>query len=113
MPYAADHLKRAIADLKAQRKELDRKIQKLTTDKLTTDKSRFAHVERLRGVQGIGPVTAAAAACCLQSRSLQSRCLQSRAFGHSDQFVAYIGLDVGTIQSGKRKGDRGLTHQAD
>ena len=108
MPYAADHLKRAIADLKAQRKELDRKIQKLTTDKLTTDKlttdkSRFAHVERLRGVQGIGPVTAAAAACCLQSR----------AFGHSDQFVAYIGLDVGTIQSGKRKGDRGLTHQAD
>ena len=103
MHYAADHLKRAIADLKAQRKELDRKIQKLTTDKLTTDKSRFAHVERLRGVQGIGPVTAAAAACCLQSR----------AFGHSDQFVAYIGLDVGTIQSGKRKGDRGLTHQAD
>jgi len=95
LPYAADHLKRAIADLKAQRKELDRKIQKLTTDKLTTDKlttdkSRFAHVERLRGVQGIGPVTAAAAACCLQSRCLQSRCLQSRAFGHSDQFVAYI-----------------------
>lgn len=98
LPYAAEHLKRAVADLKRQRKELDHKIQTLTADQ-----KRFPHVQRLRGVQGIGPVTAAAAACCLQSRS----------FGHSDQFVAYIGLDVGIVQSGKRQGDRGLTHQGD
>jgi hypothetical protein len=51
----------------------------------------------------IGPVTAAA---------LASR-LCSRAFCHADQFVAYIGLDIRVIQSGRKRGQRGLTKQGD
>ena len=39
--------------------------------------------------------------------------LQSRHFPHPDAFVAYCGLDVKVIQSGQRKGQRGLTKQGD
>lgn len=94
LPYAAAALQEAVQTLSAQQKKLDEQMARLTADK-----SAFPHVERLQAVEGIGPVTAAAVASCLQARQ----------FTHSDQFVAFIGLDMGTLQSGKRKGDRGLT----
>ena len=52
---------------------------------------------------GFGKVTAA---------TLASR-LAGHTFGHSDQFVAYCGLDVGVRQSGKKNGQTGLTRQGD
>jgi transposase len=63
----------------------------------------FEAVLRLREVPGIGLVTAAAAASRLKEKQ----------FGHPDQFVAYIGLDVRTQQSGKRAGELGLSKEGD
>jgi transposase len=98
LPYAAGPLKEAVSALAQQRKELDRQIARLTQDG-----GEFAGAAKLRQVDGIGPVTAAAVASRLVSRH----------FPRADQFVAYIGLDIGVIQSGKRKGERGLTKQGD
>lgn len=98
LPYAASALAEAIGSLKAQRQKLDEQIASLTADK-----TAYPHVERLQAVEGIGPVTAAAVASCLMAR----------AFTHSDQFVAFVGLDIATLQSGRRKGTRGLTRQGD
>jgi transposase len=98
LPHAAQPLREAVADLEAKREQLDRQIAQLTADR-----EQFPAVAELRRVPGIGPVTAAAAVSRLQSRQ----------FTHPDQFVAYIGLDVGIIESGKRKGERGLTKQGD
>lgn len=98
LPHAAEALAPAIRALRAQRDELDRRIAALIADT-----KRFPMVAELDRVPGIGPVIAAAAA---------SR-LQAKAFAHPDAFVAYIGLDVQAVQSGKRKGQRGLTKQGD
>ena len=98
LPYAASALSEAIAALKRERDKLDQKI-----GSLTADTSKHPHVKRLKAVPGIGPVTAAAL----------SSCLMARQFTHSDQLVAFLGLDIGVVQSGKRKGERGLTKQGD
>jgi transposase len=98
LPHAAGPLKEAIDALIVQRKELDRQIATLTRDR-----SEFAAAAKLRAVDGIGPVTAAAAASRLVSRQ----------FPRADHFVAYIGLDVGVVRSGQHKGERGLTKQGD
>ena len=58
---------------------------------------------RLQQVPGIGPVTAARVAARLAASE----------FTHSDQFVAFIGLDIRVRQSGQRKGHQGLTKQGD
>ncbi len=81
-----------------QRTALDQQIAELTK---TT--ASLAVVSELQKVPGIGPVTAA---------TLASR-LSSRHFTHSDQFVAYCGLDVAIRQSGKKYGQLGLTKQGD
>lgn len=97
LPHAAELLKQTVADLKSRQKELDRQIEQ------ETKRAEFAAVARLLRVHGIGPVTAAAAVSRLQSKQ----------FGHPDQFVAYIGFDIGVIQSGKRVGQLGLTKEGD
>jgi transposase len=97
LPHAAPLLQEAVADLQRRQKELDRQIEQ------QTQQAEFAAVARLLRVPGIGPVTAAAAVSRLRSKQ----------FGHPDQFVAYMGLDIGIIQSGKRKGERGLTKEGD
>lgn len=98
LPYAESTLKEAVLSLKVRLEELDKKIEAIGQE------PDFAKdTQRLDDVPGIGPVTAAA---------LLSR-LKGRSFLHSDQFVAYIGLDVGVRQSGKMKGERGLTKQGD
>jgi transposase len=103
LPYAQEMLRAAIQSLREQRDRLDKKIEQLPRGKEGTDSSLAAAAQVLCKVPGIGPVTAAA---------LASR-LCSRAFCHSDQFVAYIGLDIRVIQSGRKKGQRGLTKQGD
>jgi transposase len=97
LPHAAALLQAAVADLQRRQEELDRQIAQ------QTQQAEFAAVARLVRVPGIGPVTAAAAV---------SR-LQHKAFRHPDQFVAYLGLDIRVLESGTRKGQRGLTKEGD
>jgi len=96
LPHAAEPLRQAVADLEKQRAALDTQIATATT-------GAFPEVKELQAVPGIGPVTAAAVVSRLKAKS----------FTHPDQFVAYLGLDVVIIQSGKRAGQRGLSKQGD
>lgn len=98
LPHAAAVLSQAVADLEARQEELDRQIAPLSEDK-----QKFPTAATLRQVPGIGPVIAAAVAARLTSHD----------FARADQFVAYVGLDVGVVRSGKRVGERGLTKEGD
>lgn len=98
LPRAAAPLRAALASLEKQRNALDRQI-----GSLTATAPELAVVCDLLKVPGIGPVTAATVASRLTSHH----------FAHSDQFVAYCGLDVAVRQSGKRHGESGLTKQGD
>jgi transposase len=98
LPHAAQALTCAIAELNAQVKEMDRQIAALTAGA-----PEMQAAQSLAKVPGIGKVTAAA---------LASR-LSGNRFSHPDKLVAYLGLDVGVQQSGKRRGERGLTKQGD
>ena len=96
LPAAAAVLEPARTALHAQIAAVDQQIRTQTAD--TT---QFPAVSELDRVPGIGPVTAAAVAACLQAK----------AFAHPDAFVAYIGLDIRVRESGKRKGQGTLTKQ--
>lgn len=98
LPHAKQALMKAIVTLRAQVKEIDRQIAILTAQA-----PEMQSAQALAKVPGIGKVTAAA---------LASRLSGSR-FSHPDKLVAYLGLDVGVAQSGKRRGERGLTKQGD
>jgi transposase len=98
LSHAAPALEPVIAALQAQKSEIDRQIAELTASQ-----QEFSIAAELEKVPGFGKVTAA---------TLASR-LAGHTFGHSDQFVAYCGLDVGVRQSGKKNGQTGLTKQGD
>jgi transposase len=98
LPHAATRLQESVASLDAQLKQLDREIEQVVQAH-----AEFEPVARVRQVPGIGPVTAAAAVCVLQQKQ----------FTHPDQFVAYIGLDVKVLRSGKRQGQLGLSKEGD
>lgn len=98
LPVAREALLVAVEHLTAQIKVVDKEIASCIAAE-----PRLAVVKELLKVPGIGPVTASAIASRLAGKS----------FSHPDKFVAYIGLDVSVHQSGKRKGERGLTHQGD
>lgn len=99
LPYAREALEPVVAELHAQRDEIDRQI--------TAVRRRCPDLadvtRRLMAVPGIGPVTAYALAACLSTR----------VFSHPDQFVAFIGLDVQVRDSGRRQGTRRLSKQGD
>lgn len=97
LPRAAATLQPAVLALQEQIKEADRKIARLT------NAPELTAVKELQKVPGIGPVIAA---------TLVSR-LSARSFSHSDQFVAYCGLDVRVRQSGRRSGQLGLSKQGE
>ena len=97
LPHAKEPLQKALAELKTQINVLDAQIAALT------QQPEMAAAARLRQVHGIGPVTAAA---------LASR-LAGKQFSHPDKLVAYVGLDIGVQQSGRKRGERGLTKQGD
>jgi len=94
LPYAAAHLAAAITALQHEQAAIDRELATMTQEQEA--------VARLQTIPGIGPVTAAAAVC-----------LTSKEFGHPDQFVAYVGLDVRVRESGQQRGQRTLSHQGD
>ncbi len=98
LPHAAPALVPVVASLQAQKNEVDRQIAALTATE-----QEFSIAAELEKVPGIGKVTAA---------TLASR-LTGHTFGHSDQFVAPCGLDIGVRQSGKKNGQTGLTKQGD
>ena len=98
LPHAAGPLQQALEALAQQQAELERQIAKRTKSE-----PALARVAELDRVHGIGLITATTAA---------SR-LSARGFARVEQWVAYIGLDVGIRESGKRKGERGLTKQGD
>jgi len=54
-------------------------------------------------IPGFGEVTAPALAACLLDKQ----------FTHPDQFVAYVGLDIRVSQSGRRRGQFGLSKHGD
>jgi transposase len=97
LPRAAAALAPAVAALQTQLKAVDGQLASLT------QQPALAVVQKLQQVPGIGPVTAT---------TLVSR-LQGRAFNHSDQFVAYSGLDVRVRQSGQQRGELGLSKQGE
>lgn len=99
LPLAADALTPAIEALTAQLAALDRRLAEATE----AAPELAPAVAILDGVPGIGPVTAAALAACLVSKQ----------FTHPDQFVAYVGLDIRVQQSGRRRGELGLSKQGD
>lgn len=98
LPHAGEALGYAVAEIRSQVKALDAQIAALTAQ---APEMRAASA--LAKVPGVGKVTAAA---------LASR-LSGGRFPHPDKLVAYIGLDVGVQQSGRKKGERGLTKQGD
>lgn len=101
LPKAKEALLPAITAIKEQIKHLDKQIKSLSVD--PQGHPEFAATKQILQVTGIGPVTAAA---------MVSR-LTAKQFAHPDQLVAYIGLDIGVRQSGKRIGHTGLTKQGD
>jgi transposase len=98
LPQAAPFLAEAIADLKQRLRALDHEIARQSGQV-----PGLQAAQELVKVPGIGPVTAVAVTVRLAAKQ----------FSHPDQFVAYLGLDVGIAESGKHKGQRGLTHQGD
>jgi transposase len=97
LPYAAAALKAAVTALAEQQEALDKQIE------TATQAVAKKQLKRLREVHGIGSVTAS---------TIVAR-MQGRRFARVDQWVAFIGFDVGIVESGKRKGQRGLTKQGD
>jgi transposase len=98
MPSVADHLQAILGNLQEQLKSIDQEIARLVQESAT-----FEAAKRLDAIPGFGPVTAVA---------MTSR-LNSKSFSHPDEWVAYLGLDVGVNDSGKHKGQLGLSKQGD
>ena len=94
LPAAATLLAPAIAALRAQLGVLDRELAAAARSE-----PDLAPAAALRAVPGIGPVTAAALTACLVEKR----------FARADQFVAYVGLDLRVHQSGRRRGQFGLS----
>jgi transposase len=92
---AADVAANMLASSKAQLTELDNRIQEAL--------KKLSPAKRLIKVPGFGPVVTA---------SLVSRLLSIQ-FKSSDSFVAYVGLDLRVIESGKLRGRRRLSHNGD
>jgi len=98
LDLAGNNIDKILNELKAQLKALDAQILSLVKSN-----SRFEPALRMLDVPGIGPVTAAAACSRLTHKQ----------FEYPDQFVAYIGLALKVIDSGKRAGRRRLEKRGD
>jgi transposase len=95
LPLGKELLAPVITATKTQIQKLDRQIE--------AARKEFPLMARLQQVPGIGPVTAAQVAARLATHD----------FGHPDQFVSYLGLDIRVRQSGQRKGHQGLSKQGE
>jgi transposase len=101
LPLAAELLAPACAQLQQQLQAIDAQLNDLAA--APEHAAELGAAQRLDAVPGIGTVTAAAVNACLQ------RCV----FSHSDQFVAYVGLDITVRDSGKKKGKREVSQRGD
>ena len=101
LKLAAAALEPACQALQAQIQSIDAELAALVQD--PTHAEEVGAAPRLDAVPGVGPVTATAASACLQTRH----------FGHPDQFIAYLGLDVTVRESGQRKGKKQISSQGD
>jgi transposase len=99
LPLAAEALTPAIEALAEQLAAIDRRLARATR----AAPALAPTVAALDAIPGFGPVAAAAVAACLVDKQ----------FTHPDQFVAYVGLDVRTQQSGRRVGKPRLSKQGD
>ena len=95
LPHARAALEPVISELHARRDAIDEQINEIRTN--CPDLADLTR--RLKAVPGIGDVTANALAACLSSRD----------FRHSDQFVAFTGLDIQVHDSGRRQGKRRIS----
>jgi transposase len=130
LPLAADVLTPAITALEQQLAELDRRMKRAlgsatepaprralpaaaaptgaAPDPPAAPAAPQGHslatgAAALMAIPGIGEVTAPALAACLLDKQ----------FTDPDQFVAYVGLDIRVQQSGRRKGQFGLSKYGD
>jgi transposase len=132
LPLAADVLTPAITALEQQIAELDRQMKRAlgsatepgrqralpaaaaaastvaapdtpTAQAAPQAHSRSTAAAALMAIPGSGEVTAPALAACLIDKQ----------FTHPDQFVAYVGLDIRVHQSGRRRGEFGLSKHGD
>lgn len=92
---SADGLRRRMSQLIGR---LEQRMQRLARELGWTD-----DLARLRSAPGVGPLTALA--MCAAYHSGQ--------FPHRDPFIAFLGLDVRTKDSGKHKGKRKLTKKGE
>lgn len=95
LPEARAELLAAASSVAQHLRALDLELQRLARQE--------PHIQRLMQLPGVGPVTAA---------TLVVR-LTSVPFATSDQFVAYIGLDLRVRDSGRHRGQRKLTKHGD
>ena len=95
LPEAREQLLAAAGAVAQHLRELDRELERLARQE--------PQIKRLMQLPGVGPVTAA---------TLVVR-LTSVPFAASDQFVAYVGLDLRVRDSGQHRGRRKLSKHGD
>lgn len=95
-------LKRSLKALLRRLNHLDALIQKRLV-KALKDHGWLAERNRLKAIEGIGPLTAAALVMAFNRGNFQ----------HSDAFIAFLGLDVRVRDSGQSRGKRKLTKKGD
>jgi transposase len=98
LPRVTETLMESVALLEKQKGKIDKQI----AEERHSD-PRFDVMRLLETVPGVGPVTSATVASCLIARG----------FTNPDQFVAFIGLDPSTRQSGQKDGKGRLTKKGD
>jgi transposase len=98
LPLAAEALTPAIEGLERELAALNDRLQEAAKAE-----ELAAAVATLQAVPGVGEVVAPALAACLVAKR----------FTHPDQFVAHVGLDIRVHQSGRRKGQLGLSKHGD
>ena len=99
---AIRELQRSLNSLLRRIKEVIAVIDRLLR-KLAITLGWQADLQRLRSIPGIGPLSAYALLLAYRAGH----------FTHRDPYIAFMGLDVRTKDSGKHKGKRKLTKQGD
>lgn len=95
-------LERFAVTLKRQFDRLDAQLQRRLL-RVAQDNGWLNELLRCQGVEGIGPITAAAL----------TMAFHRGVFRNSDAFIAFLGMDVRVRDSGTMKGRRRLTKQGD
>jgi transposase len=98
LPHAREAAAATVSTLKTQVAQIDKQIEQAAQSS-----PLWPLIQRLRAVPGIGTLSSVAFASRLFSKD----------FERAEQWVAYCGMDVSVRQSGKRRGELGLSKQGD